>query len=174
MCAVAVAALLVASACSGDDRDGDAASAAAPCDLFRESDASALLGAEVEQVDFVDLFERANGPIPEDRRPAVEEAATRNCAYAQVDDDALAAVQLDQGLFESVEQFRSSWDDETEILSAPGLAASFDADGEEHAGAVSVLLNDDGDSFALAVYRADPGRDQLLNSASELTERYSP
>ena|GEM_PF-6514875 len=141
--------------------------------MLTEADASALLGTEVERINFADLFERENGPVPQDELPAVKAAGEKVCSYAEVDGKAVVALQLDRGLFASVDEFGSAWDSAVEILTAPGLAASFDAEGGEHSGAVSVLLNDRGDSFALTVYRADVGRDELLDAASESTKRYS-
>lgn len=167
----AAAVLLMAAGCSGDDGDSSSAEA---CDLLTATVASDLLGVEVEPIGFVDLFERENGPIPDDQRPTVDAAAAKSCAFTEVDGDAVAALQLDRRLFASADEFRGAWADDAEILSEPGLATSLELDSEEHAGAVNVLLNDLGDSFALVTYHAPGiGRDALLDAADTVTDRYT-
>jgi hypothetical protein len=147
--------------------------------LLPEADASALLGVEVEYIDFVDLDEEENGSTPQDEPlspdelRAVEAAGEQACTYREVDGEAFVLVQLSRGVFHSVDEFRGAWDDDVEILTTPGLAATFTPGDGESSGTVVVLLNDRGDGFGLSTHQADVGRDELLEAASEATKRYS-
>jgi len=169
--AIGLAVVITMMACT--DSAGDDAKPDGPCDLLTQPIAVTVLGPGAEKVGLIEAIEAEDGPIAEMDLPAAEAAAARNCVYrSQVEDgEALVALQLDLQLFESVEDFTRSFAD-VEVLDGIGLAANFQEGDETRDGAVNVLLNDLGDSFALASYRAGATRDILVDLAAELANDY--
>lgn len=169
---VAVVAVVVLAGCS-DSESPEAGAEAGPCSWFTAADAKAMLDREVRPIGLAEAVEAADGPIADEDLPLVEEAATRNCLYRSVDSEAYVGFQLDRSLFASADEFESAWGPEAEILDGPGLAASYSESSDPRERAVSVLLNEAGDSFALVSYRSDVDRETLLGTAAELTDRFN-
>ena len=158
------------ASCSDDDDadDGSATGRITPCELFTEADAASLLAGVdgIELLDPVELMAAGDGPIP----AAGRDAAAEMCVYG-TGPDQLAAVQLSEGLFSSVEQYRTAWEDDVEILDEPGLAAAHQAPDDDGVASADVLLNEDGDSLTLSVRGAAVSRSDLLAMLAALVER---
>lgn len=172
--AVGLGALLAVLGAAGCSDSGEEVALDGPCGLLREADASELFGAEVAEVGFVEFAESEGERIPDEDIPMVDAAAGQHCIYRAVGGDAAIIVQLNFGRFPDIETFRSAWGDDVEILDTPGLAATYSRPSEEPRidGAVSVLVNDEGDNFGLTAYQSGISRGQLLELATTLTGRY--
>lgn len=126
----------------------------------------------VERVDFADYVAASSTVVVEDQ-PALEAAAERICMYQGEAAGALASVQLDRGLFDNEDEFRSAFEEGVEPLEGPGLAANYQTGaGERGATHLGVLLNDEGDSIDLSVSGAAATKEQMIEVAERIADRY--
>lgn len=165
---VLVAVTLTACA-SGDDTQA----ASGPCALMSEARASEILEREVEKSTWTEVVEAQAGDeeITPKNRAGLAGVEQKLCVYATEDRKQFVGVQLDRGLM-TKDEFNGAWEDDVEVLDEPGIASAYDQGQGGEAHHLSVLLNEEGDTFDLIVSGRPITKGEMVTVGEAMVKDY--